>query len=162
MVDIDNVNKKYEESKAGRDKDDHAATSIADEVTTERLFDDEMRALRRRECVLLITTFISGLVTLVLFIGLLCSVCKFYSIYEAHAHVGHDQELALSLAPFILLLSPSALFSTLFIVTLITTLRFITAYASVNGSNESSASAATGLIDALTGILERLGRAPSG
>lgn len=117
------------------------------------LSDSLLEKTRWREKVLKWASALSAIFTVICFAGVLCTVIKFYSAYDYHLGA---IKLPLPLAPFLILLSPTLLLSTLFIVCFVTTIRFITAYSeakeSVDNFNNGSMG---GLLERLVAVAER-------
>lgn len=143
---------------AGGGKDDLAETSHAKQFAIKILAEKEVRYLIRRERTWFST--ITGLtfITIVLLVILLCNVRNFYSIFETHAHLSQSLgSFSESLAPFVLLLTPTVAISTLFIISFVTTVRFITAYVKSEAApSPNRKSRAENLGDQLLNLIEQI------
>lgn len=137
------------------DKDDIASGDAERETSTRQLSDFELEERRWKKSILSITTIFSGLLTLTLFAMIICTGIRFYETYSYHL-VSDADKAGPFLTSFLVLLSPTFLLSTLFIITFITTLRFISGFAATDElSPKVLGEQDQGLLERLVGLLER-------
>lgn len=140
-------------AKSPRSKDDFA--SDKENAATAAQFDTQTLKIRRtNRWVLIAATVLTAVFVIMSFVLLICTLVNFTQIYTYHntAVAMHGD---VNLAKFAVMLIPAAAYSTVFIVSLVSLLRFVAGFAGNSASSQSSDNeeANAGL---LAGIISRL------
>ncbi|RUO32885.1 hypothetical protein [Aliidiomarina sanyensis] len=105
------------------------AGSEEEDLTLAALRNHELGEKRAKQRVFYTAAIMSSILALSSFVMVFCHVANFMTIYQFHAHLGNGiNETTSSLAPFLILFTPVTIFSTLFVITFIATMRFVAAY----------------------------------